>query len=189
MTNGEPFRQTAISEPFGLGSGSASMAMRELRKLGYTFQSDNLEWVCTNPDHVPSEEQWDLVRAERAERSRQSKENQRAAARQQALAAARRDARREQQQQRSQVPARAEEPAAAPGPMHDLARLTSPNGILGIPGLEQQTPINMLQATPPGLGGPLQVFALILNDDGTLRMGVQNKDRKWVVDVAAEIER
>lgn len=73
--------------------------------------------------------------------------------------------------------------------MHDLARLTSPNGILGIPGLEQQTPINMLQATPPGLGGPLQVFALILNDDGTLRMGVQNKDRKWVVDVAAEIER
>lgn len=68
---------------------------------------------------------------------------------------------------------------------HTVEAMRRPTTLLGVPGMDRTLPL----VTPPLLGQGVEVFAMILLDDGRLRMGLQNDAHRWVVDVVGEMER
>jgi hypothetical protein len=68
---------------------------------------------------------------------------------------------------------------------HTVEAMRKPTTMLGVPGMDRTLPL----ATPPMLGEQVQVFAMVLLDDGRLRMGLQDGGHRWVVDVVGEMER
>lgn len=209
ITTGERFYVQGLSEEVQAHSTLVTKMVRRAERMGYSFriEADGAR-VCLNPSFEPSEAQIDRAFAFEREQTKRRKEQRRIGnppkrgrppsgptfrtgdqptnadyAEQERLAAIERVRAREEQAQHARQ-------AAALG--HTLALATDPGAaMLGVPleaTLTNGGPGGS-HATPPTLGQGVQVFAMVLKDDGTLRMGLQTDSRRWVVDVVGEMTR
>lgn len=184
ILRGNEFEAEAIARQFGLSRASVNLCMRHLKMLGYEVERLDVGWWrLTNPQHTPSDEQWEYLRAFRNKpvsetpppphlRKRAAKASVPAT-----------------------VPLPMPEPESVPAPRPAAASVGfgmmsgTAAGIVGVPGFERAEPVNYRGMQAPNLGGLVSVFAQVIQDDGTLRLGLQTGDRRWVVDVIAEIAR
>lgn len=215
LTKTDKFRQAIISgrtfNPHQLaaevgGHNSNVYRLRtEAEVLGYIFrysEADNT-WQCLNPGNEPTKAHHDRLREHRrkvnpgAYGPKPTKAKPRAPVRpyspeeQEAhrlASKARLEAREERERQGRE--------AAANG--HNLSLFADPGAsMMGMPFDAELRSIangngngsSGMLATPPQLGGQVQVFAMVIRDDGTLRLGLQTGERRWMVDVVGEMAR
>lgn len=144
----------------------------KLGQLGYVFVNEGkARRRCTNPNFKPTMSLKEL-------RTQQNRERRARQLAEKSEAERRREVVRELREKREA------EAVALDRNGHTLEGLQQPETLLGT-GFDAVGPL----ATPPSLGSAVQVFAMVLNDDGTLRMGVQNGERRWIVDVIGELAR
>lgn len=69
---------------------------------------------------------------------------------------------------------------------HTIEAMKEPTTLLGMPELHGgAAPVGVA----PELGSTLQVFAMVLEDDGSLRIGIQDNQYRWVAQVIGQMER
>lgn len=188
IITGRTFTTREVADLTTASQSVVNKQIREMEALGYKFvqPAANGPWTCTNPAHKPTA-------ADEERRREWRRENNITVEKQRYY--------RERAKEREQVKAETgalvqtvntPAPVSAPTPM-GFEQFKSPAGPLGVPGFESTETVNFkangLEATPPRLGGRVEVYAMVMLDDGTLRLGIQNGERRWVADVVAEVGR
>jgi hypothetical protein len=141
-----------------------STAVLSLRRLGFDVENvpgpRGVLYRVTNPEHWPSDEAFDKFRTHSTEESRAARERKRA---------------RQGAKGTPGRPPKAANTTAAVEPAPPVGGRDVADRDSRIPPL-------------PDLGQPVTVYALALNDDGSITLGLRNGQRRWLTTVAGTVE-
>jgi len=164
----------AIQDEFGVHISTVASATLTLRRLGFVVEHvpgpRGVMYRLTNPEHQPTPEDFEADRARARAESAATRERKRErdAAVAAALARKAQDAAAAKSKPKASNTSKTVEPRPTGG--GDVADRAS-----GVPPL-------------PDLGQPVTVYALALNDDGSVTLGLRNGDRRWMASVTGTME-